>query len=65
MDLASLPQREVDSVEPGAAEPAGDSSDTLTLYLRDVRRTQLFTREEELATAPLWQRPRSRRRPRR
>ena len=33
------------------AEPVGDSSDTLTLYLRDVRRTQLFTREEELATA--------------
>lgn len=33
------------------AEPAGDSSDTLTLYLRDVRRTQLFSREEELATA--------------
>lgn len=33
------------------AEPVGESSDTLTLYLRDVRRTQLFTREEELATA--------------
>ena len=33
------------------AAPVGDSSDTLTLYLRDVRRTQLFTREEELATA--------------
>lgn len=44
-------------IEPLAAEPpaetAGDSSDTLTLYLRDVRRTQLFTREEELATARL------------
>ena len=33
------------------AQPAGDSSDTLTLYLRDVRRTQLFSREQELATA--------------
>ena len=29
------------------AEIAGESSDTLTLYLREVRRTQLFTPEEE------------------
>lgn len=29
----------------------GESSDTLTLYLRDVRRTTLFTAEEEFATA--------------
>jgi RNA polymerase nonessential primary-like sigma factor len=34
-----------------AAELAGDSSDTLTLYLREVRRTQLFTPEEEFAAA--------------
>jgi RNA polymerase nonessential primary-like sigma factor len=32
---------------------AGESSDTLTLYLRDVRRTELFTAEEEYATAVL------------
>ncbi|WP_082522117.1 RNA polymerase sigma factor RpoS [Ramlibacter sp. Leaf400] len=30
---------------------AGESSDTLTLYLRDVRRTELFTAEEEFAAA--------------
>jgi RNA polymerase nonessential primary-like sigma factor len=29
----------------------GESSDTLTLYLRDVRRTTLFTPEEEFAAA--------------
>ncbi|MGE0330998.1 MAG: sigma-70 family RNA polymerase sigma factor [Ramlibacter sp.] len=29
------------------ADVAGESSDTLTLYLRDVRRTELFTAEEE------------------
>lgn len=33
------------------AEFSGESSDTLTLYLREVRRTQLFTPEEEFATA--------------
>jgi RNA polymerase nonessential primary-like sigma factor len=32
---------------------AGESSDTLTLYLREVRRTELFTAEEEFATATL------------
>ena len=32
-------------------EVAGESSDTLTLYLREVRRTQLFTPEEEFAAA--------------
>ena len=30
---------------------SGESSDTLTLYLRDVRRTTLFTAEEEFETA--------------
>jgi len=34
-----------------AKEFSGESSDTLTLYLRDVRRTTLFTPEEEYATA--------------
>ena len=34
-----------------AADLSGESSDTLTLYLRDVRRTTLFTAEEEYATA--------------
>ncbi|MGE4242559.1 RNA polymerase sigma factor RpoS [Ramlibacter sp.] len=33
------------------ADVAGESSDTLTLYLREVRRTELFTPEEEFATA--------------
>jgi len=32
-------------------ELAGESSDTLTLYLREVRRTDLFTPEQEFATA--------------
>ena len=32
-------------------EIAGESSDTLTLYLREVRRTQLFTPAEEFAVA--------------
>ena len=32
-------------------EIAGESSDTLTLYLREVRRTELFTAEEEFETA--------------
>jgi RNA polymerase nonessential primary-like sigma factor len=35
------------------AEFSGESSDTLTLYLREVRRTELFTPEEEFATATL------------
>src|SRR5947208_3578249 len=33
------------------AEIAGESSDTLTLYLRDVRRTELFTAQEEFEAA--------------
>jgi RNA polymerase nonessential primary-like sigma factor len=33
------------------ADVAGESSDTLTLYLRDVRRTELFTPEQEFETA--------------
>jgi RNA polymerase nonessential primary-like sigma factor len=33
------------------AELAGESSDTLTLYLRDVRRTELFTPQQEFDTA--------------
>jgi RNA polymerase nonessential primary-like sigma factor len=37
------------------AEPeiSGESSDTLTLYLREVRRTELFTPEQEFETATL------------
>jgi RNA polymerase nonessential primary-like sigma factor len=34
-----------------SADLSGESSDTLTLYLRDVRRTTLFTAEEEFDTA--------------
>jgi len=33
------------------ADVGGESSDTLTLYLRDVRRTELFTAEQEFDTA--------------
>jgi RNA polymerase nonessential primary-like sigma factor len=33
------------------ADIAGESSDTLTLYLREVRRTELFTAQEEFETA--------------
>ncbi|MBA2673872.1 RNA polymerase sigma factor RpoS [Ramlibacter sp.] len=32
-------------------ELAGESSDTLTLYLRDIRRTELFTAEQEFEAA--------------
>jgi RNA polymerase nonessential primary-like sigma factor len=42
---ADLPLRDA------PADFSGESSDTLTLYLRDVRRTTLFTAEEEYATA--------------
>ncbi|MCC2674792.1 MAG: rpoS [Ramlibacter sp.] len=34
-----------------SSELAGESTDTLTLYLRDVRRTTLFTPQEEFETA--------------
>jgi RNA polymerase nonessential primary-like sigma factor len=40
-----LPPREL------AGDLSGESSDTLTLYLRDVRRTTLFTADEEFQTA--------------
>lgn len=33
------------------AEFSGESSDTLTLYLRDIRRTELFTPEQEFEAA--------------
>ena len=33
------------------AEVAGESSDTLTIYLREVRRTELFSAQEEFETA--------------
>ncbi len=36
-----------------ALEISGESSDTVTLYLRDVRRTELFTREQEFEAATL------------
>ncbi|RZJ24747.1 MAG: RNA polymerase sigma factor RpoS [Haliea sp.] len=34
-----------------AAELSGESSDTLSLYLRDIRRTELFTPEQEFEVA--------------
>ena len=43
-----LPERQLREIPP---EVVGESSDTLTLYLREVRRTELFTAEEEFATA--------------
>ena len=40
------------AMEQGAApDLAGESTDTLTLYLRDVRRTELFTPQEEFEAA--------------
>ncbi|MRD45976.1 sigma-70 family RNA polymerase sigma factor [Caenimonas koreensis DSM 17982] len=41
------------SVAPSATSTAfaDDSSDTLTLYLRDIRKTELFTAQEEFETA--------------
>jgi RNA polymerase nonessential primary-like sigma factor len=59
-----VPPLLVDGLAGGAAEPppdipikaivadlAGESTDTLTLYLREVRRTELFTPQEEFETA--------------
>jgi RNA polymerase nonessential primary-like sigma factor len=43
--------REMREMREIPADLAGESSDTLTLYLRDVRRTELFTPQEEFATA--------------
>ena len=43
--VPDIPLREI------PADLSGESSDTLTLYLRDVRRTTLFTAEEEFETA--------------
>ncbi len=42
---------DVQAVRDIAADVAGESTDTLTIYLREVRRTELFTPEEEFATA--------------
>lgn len=43
-----VPERQLREI---SQDVAGESSDTLTLYLREVRRTELFTPEEEFATA--------------
>ncbi len=49
---AEAPQERADSSrKESLADVAGESSDTLTLYLRDVRRTELFTAEEEFEVA--------------
>ena len=48
--LAQEPAGEPDLREI-AVEVSGESSDTLTLYLREVRRKQLFTAAEEFAAA--------------
>jgi RNA polymerase nonessential primary-like sigma factor len=44
-DAAGADPREI------PVETSGESSDTLTMYLREVRRTQLFTAAEEFAAA--------------
>jgi RNA polymerase nonessential primary-like sigma factor len=43
-----IPEPQLRDIPP---EVAGESSDTLTLYLREVRRTELFTAEEEFEAA--------------
>lgn len=53
-EAADLPVAEPppeSALREAAADLSGESSDTLTLYLRDVRRTTLFTAEEEFETA--------------
>lgn len=47
----SSPVPDAGIVPVAAIEPGGDSGDALTAYLRQVRRTELFTPEEEYATA--------------
>ena len=45
---AEVPEAQLREIPP---DVAGESSDTLTLYLREVRRTELFTAEEEFEAA--------------
>jgi len=45
------PEAEAPAPRDLSGDFAGESSDTLTLYLRDVRRTELFTAEQEFETA--------------
>ncbi len=45
------PGRDSEAAAGGAAELSGEAGDALTSYLRNVRRTELFTPEEEYATA--------------
>ena len=49
----NLPEEAAEDPNPRdiPADVQGESSDTLTLYLRDVRRTELFTAEQEYETA--------------
>jgi RNA polymerase nonessential primary-like sigma factor len=53
MDERAAPAEALSDVplRANAADFSGESSDTLTLYLRDVRRTTLFSAEEEYQTA--------------
>ena len=56
MDLGADEPADVDAALPEPLELAADpdgSADTLTRYLREVRRTSLFTPDEEYATAVL------------
>jgi RNA polymerase nonessential primary-like sigma factor len=45
---AEIPERQLRDIP---QDVAGESSDTLTLYLREVRRTELFTADEEFQAA--------------
>ena len=53
MTPANLPEEAAEAPNPRdiPAEIVGESRDTLTLYLRDVRRTELCTAEQEFETA--------------
>jgi RNA polymerase nonessential primary-like sigma factor len=49
--IAPIHTSDAPSLREMAADLAGESTDTLTLYLRDVRRTTLFTPEQEFEMA--------------
>lgn len=50
-DDTAIDLARADAIKDIPPELAGESGDTLTMYLREVRRTDLFTPEEEFETA--------------
>ena len=50
-DIDTSPEAVEAALREGIKEAAAESSDALTLYLREVRRTRLFTPEEEFEVA--------------